>query len=94
MKLVIGCKNTLVPICKFHFTINCMMIAGAECGIYIYVCIYNWKVILSEIFRFQSQSPVSFVWHFLCCYELSLFYFSFRTKHTQTQNSLLSVHKE
>lgn len=91
VKLVIGYKNTLLPICKFHFIINYMMIAGAESGFFFFL--NNWKVILSEILRFQSQSPVFCVALPVLLWVIS-FYFFFRAKHTQTQNSLLSVHKE
>lgn len=59
MKLFIGCKNTLVAICKFHFIINCMMIAGIECCFFFFNTL---KVIWGEIFRFQSQNLV-FMWY-------------------------------
>lgn len=57
MKVIFGCENTLVPICTFHFMINCIMMAGAEYGFFFFF-LNNWKVILSEVLRFQSQSPV------------------------------------
>lgn len=97
MKLVIGCKNTLVAVCKFHFIINCMMIAGAERCFFFLILgrLFGVKYLDSSLKTLCSCGALStFVWYSLCCFISFLFFFSLKQNILKHKTLLLRVHKE
>jgi len=92
MKLFIGCKNTLVAICKFHFIINCMRIAGIECCFFFFLIfgrLFEVKYLDSNLKTLCSCGTLNtFVWYSpVLFWVISFLVFFFKTKCTQTQNS-------